>query len=298
MPLIQSADTLNEVLDKAGVSRIALTLISGRCGSTWLASEIQSLGDYGWGDESLGPTEIESWENKSGLEWASLAGFTQWLRDHARGGIVWVQVGVHALSLLCEKILPVHLFWTDRIAVNTLTRRDHLAQALSFVRAGVTGEWHRVDRPDAAPLNWPPEVNDTLLRNVESWIIAIHDREASIDAFRRKVLARYRSVPAYLYEDLLARPEVIVSKVCEQISGHRLGSVSLSNRIKRISSEKESELQLQIGRLIDRKAFECCSHCREIQWLPPRDDGQGSSNRSSSVVRNSAQEATVLSALE
>lgn len=265
MPLIQSVENLHDVMDAAGVSRIALTLISGRCGSTWLASEIRELGAHGLGHESLDPIEIEAWENKSGHTLASATGFTQWLRDQACGSIVWVQVGAHALSLLCETLISSDLFWTDRIVVNALTRRDHIAQALSFTRANMTGEWHRVGEPAATAIDWPPEVNDTLVRNVEEWLIAIHEREATIEAFRRKLQARRKQVPSYFYEDLVVQPGVVISKVCNGISGRQLGSIPTSGRLKRISSAKDGQLQLEITRLVDRNFFLCCAHCKDIQ---------------------------------
>lgn len=128
-----------EVLQEAGVSQVAITIITGRCGSSLLA-EISTFCGFGTGSEIFFElprstfVEIAAPDNPSDYV-AKLIRFEQ------RNGILSFQITPQRLRPF-DQIVPLEFLRSFGAVPSIVFRRNIFAQAISYFNAIATGLWH------------------------------------------------------------------------------------------------------------------------------------------------------------
>lgn len=81
-----------------------------------------------------------------------------------------------------------------------LTRRDKLAQAISYIEATMSGQFHTFEEP-----------NNSSLTHCPSWaVMDLIDRFERADAWTQSALP---DAPVYLYEDLAMMPDAVFNRM-------------------------------------------------------------------------------------
>ena len=170
----------SEILARAGVQNVAWSLITGRCGSTYLAS-LTRAARFGSGSEPLNDLTKTSAEKElpSYLE--------KTIRNSAINGRWYFQINWPRFEKL-ESLLPVF-----EQEPSLVLRRNIFAQALSYWNAQKTGLWHehsertflrQAKTPDLDPAGW--------VRKISTYEVAIKER--------------FPNARTFYYEDIVASP--------------------------------------------------------------------------------------------
>lgn len=201
-----------------------------RSGSTLLGNTLWDTHRVGAPKEYLNPMQVRDWEARLGPRWSvrarhralrgplvGLAGRGPWSRARLERYLErvrarrtdpsgWFGLKLHhhhfAAWFLDRGWDVDELLHVDRwIAI---TRRDHLAQAVSWARALQTGAWASWQRP------WRPPVYDAAL--IRGRLRAIEQAEAGWDAF---FAARGIAPLRVTYEELVADRDTTVGRVLD-----------------------------------------------------------------------------------
>lgn len=185
-------------------------VIQGRCGSTWLAAEIEKLESLGKPREWFNTPGMNVYVKKTGA--TSLEDYIKQLSKHAP--IFGMQIDPMRLAALGgfvdiqKSFIDAGFVWID------MKRKNILAQAFSFARARATGHWHGAGQPDV------DLEDDAIWREIKS-IIA---NEQRIEAWYRD----HKIEPLrILYEDLVDDFDKTVQKVARRIAPNRTPSTAL-----------------------------------------------------------------------
>ncbi|MCX8508212.1 MAG: Stf0 family sulfotransferase, partial [Rhodobacteraceae bacterium] len=183
---------------EAGIRRIDATLITGRCGSTYLSHLCRQLG-FGWGEEPF---------NEDRAEWHADEYIANDFGDYLRWAIGYSRLGdgfYFQITPLRFQVFADMLGGLDRLRseishISILFRKDILAQALSFQAAVTSGLWHSTE-----PRRHEGEaVFDE--KAVLEWIAWIVEMEEAALALRPD------ETEIFFYEDLLAHPADFVKR--------------------------------------------------------------------------------------
>jgi hypothetical protein len=184
-----------KLLEWLGSPSITVTLIPGRCGSTFLADIVRGTGICGTGDETFNEIPRDAWiKTAPQLLWA----FAQALKRAKLGGVSWFQIAPHRFDALSDVIDSSIL---RQWRYTTLLRRDILAQAISYVYATESGVWHSSQHGQDSNINITVGAAVAL---VVEWVQAITEAETAID----HIIHHFASAPplAQFYEDIVASP--------------------------------------------------------------------------------------------
>lgn len=136
-----TAKDYSGTLERLGITNTMVLVMTGRCGSTWLASALKATGVVGEPEEYFADDKlVHYWEFDT----------PQTFDDVFEGVVNRYRCGGN----FNFKINPTRLFWLARMvdlhrtfASNTvwvdMRRLNMVKQAFSFARAMVTGVWHR-----------------------------------------------------------------------------------------------------------------------------------------------------------
>ncbi|WP_304073542.1 Stf0 family sulfotransferase [Maricaulis maris] len=232
----------------AGIKKAYVIMITGRCGSTWLA---HMLKDAGVG------VPMEYFNEQSLRHYTGLVGadtiedfFAKSLQEFS------------ANSTFGFKINPTRLFWLgakldiDRTLVRggvewiDMRRNNIVKQAISFTRAQMTGAWHQirgegeqdetVELPQSIFDDEYSDIRDNIWKNIRN----IVQQERSIDQFYAN---RNMKPMRLLYEDLLDSRASVFSRVVTQILGSQPEDAGISlpeTKTIKIATEEQWELDM------------------------------------------------------
>jgi LPS sulfotransferase NodH len=195
------------MLADAGVGRVCVSLIPGRCGSSLLASLVEQLGCCGNGHEVFNERRASKWRlvGGSGCEYFAAA-----VREHSLGGVFWFQITPQRHNHLLTNCAPsISRAWRYSV----ILRRDIVAQAISYIYAIGSGVWHS-SCPSYSPTS-PVELSgdlDLIADRVFEWIAFIIRIERQIV----EILESRDDGPfwVYFYEDIVRDQARAVSEFC------------------------------------------------------------------------------------
>lgn len=210
---------LTPIFKEEGIKRKYVVVITGRCGSTWLA---HMLKDAGLGNpmEYFNEQSLDHYREHLGA-----SDFSDFVRKAVRA--------YSANNAFGFKINPTRLFWLSELAdlEGSLVRPDVqwidmrrnniVKQAISFSRARLTGSWHKY-ASDKTEGKAEPELPDSIkgsefkLIQEDIWrnLNNILKQEKSIDLYYVK---RNINPMRLLYEDLLDSRSSVFQRVTRSI---------------------------------------------------------------------------------
>lgn len=128
-----------ELLGECGVNRVAISLISGRCGSSYLASIVSKCG-FGTGREPFNQVPRGLLERVAAPD--DFVGFLRHRITAASAeGVLYFQI-TPGRMLRLMRLVPAACWITAQASVNLIYRRNFVSQTLSFYNAASTGIWH------------------------------------------------------------------------------------------------------------------------------------------------------------
>jgi LPS sulfotransferase NodH len=192
--------------EKSALANIGLfcVLFSNRSGSTLLCDSLYRRGlPIPPQVEILDPTLIEQVVREH-----KIPSFTDYflstILGWTRSGMVGFKAGASQLLWLEER---AYLSCFSSLRLLAMRRRDKVAQAVSLYLAQQSGHWHSGMQPARPPADVPYDA-----RKIQLALDTVSAMDCAIDDF-----ANARGLPllALEYEDLLARPQNLLSECCE-----------------------------------------------------------------------------------
>ncbi len=162
------------------LTEICYSVITGRCGSTYLASMCRALG-FGDGGEPLN-------DMAKTPALVSISALEKVIQERARNGRWYFQLNLPRYKSL-KKYLPV---LSNGQKPSIILRRDIFAQALSFSNAQATGLWHVVNEQEIKRVS-PNQIEPT------EWVHRISAQE-------RQLIRMFPESLILYYEDIVAAP--------------------------------------------------------------------------------------------
>ncbi|MEM8696595.1 MAG: Stf0 family sulfotransferase [Pseudomonadota bacterium] len=202
--------------------KILVMLFAARAGSTYTGALIQNLPQFGIFTESLNPRALERARLQYGLDDHGAA--LQSLLDH-RGrdifGFRCTQIGLAgaaATGLLSQ--------FRDRLSFVILRRRNVTAQAVSMVRAQLSGQFHSFQQAEKTVSidDYDFEMIDNRRRKIDS-IYSRHE----------KVLeALGATAHTVYYEDIVADPGNFLVELCRYLNIDMPPDLALETRVSKL----------------------------------------------------------------
>jgi hypothetical protein len=177
-----SAAEWNDILTRAGVNEVCWSIITGRCGSTLLAS-LTAASRFGNGGEPL--NDLAEGRVREPVE----EFVERTVRQRAINGRLYLQINWPRY----EKIKEVVPMFQSEAPPSLIFRRNIFAQALSFWNAHTTGVWHN----HAGVLNEQRPVQPGL------------DPAGFVQRIARQEIAMVRRFPTaqiFYYEGIVSSP--------------------------------------------------------------------------------------------
>ena len=182
---------LSDLFRQAGIKRVYVIGITGRCGSTWLASELKSIPGYG------NPLEYFSDE---GLRHYGTAGERSLAKDFFLSIINFgrtnetfgVKIDATRLRWLAEVVDLSKSFPIDLTSWIDMRRLNVVKQAFSFARAKQSGTWHIYGESQAENgKSSPEETGKVQFTDLAVWkeIDGILAAEKELDSFYKSISA-------------------------------------------------------------------------------------------------------------
>lgn len=201
---IAAAD-YESILVDAGVRKVCVSLIPGRCGSTLFGEMVAQWGCFGKGTEAFNERPREKWLRHAG----SGREFLSWvIRHRAAGGVFWFQAAPHRHDHLLTGLDPaIPRDWRYSV----ILRRNIVAQAMSYVYAIGSQVWHSScpGFDPSTPLDLPGKV-DLLADQVLDWVSQLVRYEDRIRAILDE-RGDERTLVLF-YEDIICDPREAVSR--------------------------------------------------------------------------------------
>lgn len=225
-----------------GLERTYVIVMTGRCGSTWLATALAQLRYFG------NPLEYFSEE---GLPYYWTYDAPQPLRTvfrgiltrHSRHATFGFKINPQRLFWLGELIDVARTFSPPETAWIDMRRWNLVKQAFSFAVAKRSGLWHIfTDRP--APRSQSRSPDPLQISDKEVWreLLFIRKQETSIDSF----YLQHGIEPLRIwYEELLDSSEHLLLRVAKFIHPGFSGSVTVRGTTERLDSTPYREHQLR-----------------------------------------------------
>lgn len=239
-------DRFRELCASTGVESIHVSIIPGRCGSTFLSHITKRVG-FGQGDEVF-----NGWTEEKLKDWASCDQFDQFLTLLMQESVVdnrlYFQVDPWRLEALLP-ILPKDFGPFPNVTRYTiLLRRNIVAQAISYFNANATGLWHS----DQGIVETTSRAMFTEQR-IMYWIEHIHTME-------KKIVEIFpEGMPdTYYYEDLVASPFETIALFLQR-SDFAVRPIMIAEALKDESAPKKI--------IRDEYAIQYMSVINKYPWL-------------------------------
>jgi LPS sulfotransferase NodH len=204
---------LSDALKAAGVSQSYIIVMTGRSGSTWLASALKSVPGAGNPHEYFSEEALPYYSRK--VDGQSLNDLvTDMFRRHKTGSTFGFKIDPRRLKNLSSFVDvaatfdPAHTAWID------MRRWNIVKQAFSFARAKRSGRWHAFE--GAAPV----EAATSAVSDDDIWtnLTAILKQEREIEVFyRRNAIAPLKIVYEEIYD---SKPDILM-RVLHEIDPNR-----------------------------------------------------------------------------
>lgn len=176
------------------VKRSLVVCFVNRSGSTWLVDLLAASHKAGRGGEFFNSDVVARQCDQH--EHASFDGYLRWLAKRTgRGGCFTFKVGIAQLHYLRKRRIIPEL--TPRPQYLLCRRKDIASQALSFIKAAHTLEWHRYAGDEPKPFDYDTVSNRQLLKTIQS----IAQQYAGFEQYLSVFGIDYVNV---FYEDLVA----------------------------------------------------------------------------------------------
>ena len=199
---------MSEIFDTKGIKNVYIIAMTGRCGSTWLASELSALPNSGK------PQEYFSEEMLPYIQpdrrFGSFAEFLESVVDTGRTGDTFgFKIDSTRLSRLAEVIDLRLSFATPLTKWVDMRRINIVKQAFSFAKAKRTGVWHAYSEEEAkntgSPLGQAGYIPDEVIWREIDLLMKSESRLADI------YLDLSVSPLAIRYEEMLdSKPQLIL----------------------------------------------------------------------------------------
>lgn len=199
-----SLQSFRGIQQETGVSQIHVSIISGRCGSTFLSHICKSLG-FGKGEEPF-----NDWPDAGLQKVASPDRFDAFLhfvlQNSAIGGRSYFQIDPLRLRALAPLLPAGQGPFPEVTQFTVILRRNIVAQAISYLNAQVSGLWHSNQGSGT------PNLAETFSEErVLHWIEHIYRMEKAILAMFPTDLP-----DIYYYEDIAAMPLETISRFLQR----------------------------------------------------------------------------------
>lgn len=194
-----SLETFREIKQSVGVEQIHVSVISGRCGSTFLSHLCEQVG-FGKGEEPF-----NEWPEEGLRRIAAPDRFDDFLRfvlkSSSISGRSYLQVDAFRLKAIRHLLPPVDSPFPDATKITVILRRNIVAQAISYVNAEVTGLWHSNQTPSS--LETPAEFSEERFLH---WLKHVCEMEKAIlDLFPMA------QPDTFFYEDIASMPLEVIT---------------------------------------------------------------------------------------
>jgi LPS sulfotransferase NodH len=194
----------------AGATKRCFILGAPRSGSTFLCSLLR---EAGLADpvEHLRPYVLDIAQVCQAVKF----NFDRFLRRIVEAAAVG---GVFSTKLISDFVFRVMAFLTEEqisaaaelvsaATVVTISRKDRLAQAVSWARAETTGRWHSYEAGEAPPADIPFD----MIRGVMRLTVEL-DRKTAV------LLAKTPKVIVVDYDELFANSSSVVAEICRELN--------------------------------------------------------------------------------
>lgn len=215
-----SPSDLEQIIADIGSPRICVSLVTGRCGSTYLSEIVSLYGRFGTGSEPLNPFLVST-DDAPARELSPFLRRRLFERNLA-GGIVYFQMAPREFRRLL-RLLPDS--FVETATVSSIRRRNIISQAISFAVATSSGLWHNYGLEE---LEHGPELNDDFIELAKSHVDNILESEVLIEEFRSHYGTRF--VGNIFYEDIVSSPLETISSMM-MMHGHTPAIGDLSRTI-------------------------------------------------------------------
>jgi hypothetical protein len=237
-------ETYSNICDRLSRPHVIVTLMPGRCGSTFLAGVIRGTGLCGTGEEVFNEVTADQWRGPGST---LLQVFEFCLRKGLAGGVCWIQIAPERFESLAHVVDPrVLRSWKYTV----LLRRDIVSQAISYVYAVNSGVWHSFDGKTESKIQ---------LDSTEA-VKAVINRLGLLEAVEFKIRTAIRRYAgsnylAQFYEDVVAAPrEEALRFLRFQGKAYDIAKLSFDTGVVR-RLKKVGDIELYA---------ECC---RRVPWI-------------------------------
>ena len=180
-----------------GVERLYVSVITGRCGSTFVADICSRIG-FGFGEELFNEQPLSMFETQA-PDRNFVYFLTQIFAANVVNGTLYFQITPTRLALL-RQLIPGPDFDEQTDVVTLISRRNILSQAISFHNAVRTGLWHTNRVPqEGSGADFDP-------KTVLAWIRDISEMEKGLFNFVFDAKPKH-----FFYEDIISSPYETIS---------------------------------------------------------------------------------------
>jgi LPS sulfotransferase NodH len=199
---------LSDALRAAGVSQSYIIVMTGRSGSTWLASALKSVTGAGNPHEYFSEEALPYYSRK--VDGQSLNDLvTDMFRRHKTGQTFGFKIDPRRLKSLsafvdvASTFDPAHTAWID------MRRWNLVKQAFSFARARRSGRWHVFEGKAVEGAPTPAVTDEEVWTN----LTAILKQERAIETFyRRNAIFPLKIVYEEIYD---SKPDILMRVLYE-----------------------------------------------------------------------------------
>lgn len=230
---------LSHTLIEAGAKRSYVTAMTGRSGSTWLATALKQLPEGGNPVEYLSNEGIPYYGRFEGPQ--DVTQFFSLLVERWRtGGTFGLKIDPLRLRWISTMIDMPRTFGPNQAAWVDMRRWNIVKQAFSFARAKRSGRWHQFHGEAAAAPEAIPPIGDAA---VWKEIFAICDSELYLEQFYQ---ASGLQPLRIMYEELLDSKGQLLRRVHAHLFPKRSfpEQVALVDGTKRLNEEGENPEEL------------------------------------------------------
>ncbi|WP_127110801.1 Stf0 family sulfotransferase [Pararhodobacter zhoushanensis] len=204
---------ISDILARLHIKKVYIISMTGRCGSTWLASELACFGNAGRPSEYFSEQRIPH-EHKD-IDFSSVEEFLESLIQKGRTGETFgFKIDANRLRWLSEIIDIKASFSSLEPVWIDMRRRNIVKQGISFLRAKQTGVWH-VFQGSGRSVDASKIQNGAFEDNaLWSEINRIRDAEEWLDSFYRSNDIRPMRI---VYEDMVDSSAIIIRRILFRI---------------------------------------------------------------------------------
>lgn len=229
-------------LTQANINQSYIIVMTGRCGSTWLATALAQLNGFGNPLEYFSEEALPHyWGYDNSQEFSDV--FLGILRKYSDNGCFGFKINPQRLFWLGDFVdlpntfSPQHTAWID------MRRWNLVKQGFSFALAKKTGRWHRyIGEQKGGDTN----INNTVdISDYEIWrdVISIIKQEQLIDSFYK----RYGLSPLRIwYEEIFDSKDQLLVRVAKCINENFEGlTLGVDGKTERLSNNTYSMREIE-----------------------------------------------------